>query len=84
MKRESLNPRVRMNANARGYDHAYRKARLQVLERDRWTCNYCGKNLQGADATVDHIVALANGGDATSLLNLTASCRTCNSRKRDK
>jgi 5-methylcytosine-specific restriction endonuclease McrA len=47
-------------------------------------CRNCGKHLEGADATVDHIIPLSKGGDPASHSNLAASCRSCNSRKRDK
>ena len=56
--------------------------RLRVLERDNWTCVYCHKPLQGADASIDHTrpLALADGHDYTDD-ELVAACRTCNSRK---
>jgi 5-methylcytosine-specific restriction endonuclease McrA len=42
-------------------------------------CSYCG----GRADTVDHIVALARNG-AHEADNLTAACRSCNSRKRTR
>lgn len=55
----------------------YKKVRLQVLARDGYTCYYCG-----ADAdTVDHIVAIKNGGDPVNPENLLACCKKCNSSK---
>lgn len=56
---------------------------MAVLNRDAWTCVYCGKHLEGSDATADHIVALVNGG-TDDAFNLVAACRTCNGTKSDK
>ena len=51
--------------------------RLQVLDRDKWLCGYCGKNAN----TVDHIIPRKRGG-SNELSNLVAACKSCNSRKR--
>ena len=55
----------------------YKKVRLQVLARDGYVCYYCGND---AD-TVDHIVAIKNGGDPVNPENLLACCKKCNSSK---
>lgn len=67
--------------------------RRRVLERDGWTCAYCGRELiDGAagkeGATVDHIEALAlygknsNGGARVYRDDeLISACRGCNSSK---
>ena len=59
----------------------WRATRLAVLTRDLWTCGYCGCELHGAAATVDHVVARANGGSEYDPANLVACCRRCNSVK---
>lgn len=51
----------------------YKKVRLQVLARDGYVCYYCGND---AD-TVDHIVAIKNGGDPVNPENLLACLRYC-------
>ena len=56
---------------------AYKKVRLKVLARDNYTCRYC----QGHADTVDHLIALKNGGDPLDESNMTAACRRCNSSK---
>lgn len=59
------------------------RLRLKVLNRDNWVCSYCGKHLEGADATADHIIAKNNGGE-DRLDNLVAACRKCNGTKQDR
>tara|TARA_R110000822_G_scaffold123979_5_gene258507 strand:+ start:733 stop:996 length:264 start_codon:yes stop_codon:yes gene_type:complete len=62
---------------------SWEKLRLKVLERDAWTCSFCGKHLVGGDATVDHVVAKANGGE-DRMDNCIAACRLCNGIKQDR
>jgi len=58
-----------------GSTRQWRKLRAQVLERDRWTCVYCG-----ADAAhVDHVTPRAAAGP-DSAANCVASCEDCNLR----
>ena len=59
----------------------WRATRLSVLARDLWTCHYCGCQLYGFDATVDHVQARATGGHDYDMGNLVAACRSCNSKK---
>jgi len=64
---------------------AWDKLRLFVLDRDSWLCTSCGKPLEGADATVDHISAINSGGDTLPRSSeLCSLCRSCNSRKGDR
>lgn len=62
---------------------AWGTLRQRVLDRDGWTCAYCGKTLTGSDATVDHITAKDNGGEDAEW-NLAAACLACNGRKSNK
>ena len=50
-----------------------------MLERDRWRCHYCGKQLRpgSLDATVDHLKPVALGGSHDPS-NLVAACRSDN------
>jgi hypothetical protein len=58
----------------------WKKIRLQVLNRDGWTCTYCGVS----DANeVDHVWPKSRGGEDT-LDNLVCACRRCNILKKDK
>lgn len=65
-------------------------ARLEVFERDAWTCYLCDQVLErDADpfdvlsATVDHVIALRHGGPHT-MSNVRCACLGCNSRKQDR
>jgi predicted XRE-type DNA-binding protein len=51
--------------------------RFQVLERDEFTCQYCGAKAPDAILNVDHVVAESKGGPTTAD-NLITSCRDCN------
>lgn len=53
-----------------------RAGRAGVLERDNYTCAYCG----GHGDTLDHVVPESRGGQNT-WLNLVAACAPCNGRK---
>lgn len=53
---------------------AYRRVRDAVLDRDEYTCRYCG----GPADTVDHIIPVAHRED-NSMENLVAACMPCNS-----
>ena len=55
--------------------------RRNVLRRDRYTCQYCGR--QGGELTVDHVLPRSRGGKST-WENLVAACRACNLKKGDR
>ena len=55
-------------------------ARLRVLNRDRYTCVYCGRHGSEAELHVDHIQPVANGG-SHHISNLQTTCRHCNQSK---
>jgi hypothetical protein len=58
--------------------------RFRVLERDNFTCVYCGRNPSddGVKLEVDHIFPKSRGG-TDELANLVTSCRECNQGKKD-
>lgn len=64
---------------------AWEAQRQRVLDRDGWQCAYCGKDLVGDDATVDHLEAIANS-DTRDYQDdeLVSACRRCNAAKSDK
>ncbi len=55
--------------------------RRNILRRDRYTCQYCGR--QGGELTVDHVLPKSRGGRST-WENLVAACRPCNLKKGDR
>lgn len=61
---------------AKGLGADWRRVRLQVLERDRHRCRYCGDSA----TTVDHVVPRIRGG-SDDPANLAAACESCNYSK---
>lgn len=51
--------------------------------RDEYKCRYCGKNLEQAELTIDHIFPKSRGGGNT-WKNLATACVDCNSTKGDR
>lgn len=54
--------------------------RTELMERDSWTCRYCGEAVTETTATLDHIIPQSRGG-VSEPENLTTACLTCNSIK---
>jgi len=57
-----------------------KKTRFEVFKRDGFVCGYCGSTPPSVVLEVDHILAVANGGD-NSIDNLLTSCFDCNRGK---
>jgi len=55
--------------------------RLEVFNRDHYTCQYCGKVTR--QLTLDHVVPRFRGGPHT-WENLVSACVSCNRRKAGK
>lgn len=55
--------------------------RRNVLRRDAYTCQYCGKH--GGELTVDHVVPKSRGGRSV-WENLVTACRGCNLKKKNR
>ena len=53
------------------------RLRFHVLQRDGFTCRYCGRHAPDVQLHVDHVVPRSQGGrdDPT---NLVAACKDCN------
>jgi 5-methylcytosine-specific restriction endonuclease McrA len=66
--------------------HPQKSKFVQLFERDRGRCVYCGMDLT-ADcdrfmmATEDHLVPISKGGKGRDLENLILSCMVCNRLK---
>ena len=55
-----------------------RLTRLEVFHRDRYTCQYCGKETR--QLTLDHVTPRYRGGQHT-WENVVSACVLCNRRK---
>ncbi len=56
--------------------------RRRILERDDYTCHYCGERKPVSQLEVDHILPHSRGG-AGDESNLVTACRECNRDKSD-
>jgi 5-methylcytosine-specific restriction endonuclease McrA len=55
-------------------------SRKNVLIRDDYTCQYCGKKFPPNELTIDHIIPKSKGGK-TSWDNVVTCCKKCNTIK---
>ena len=59
----------------------FKDLRRVVLERDNYTCVYCGDKKGPFEA--DHVMPKSRGG-LDKISNLVCACRNCNRSKKDK
>ena len=64
-------------------DHNVTFSRRNIFKRDRYTCQYCGKQPGSEDLTIDHVLPRSRGGPS-SWDNCVLACLTCNKRKADR
>ncbi len=55
-------------------------SRRGILVRDRYTCQYCGKQPGKQALTIDHVLPRSRGGK-TTWENVVAACKHCNGKK---
>lgn len=55
-------------------------SRMNVYQRDRFTCQYCGRKLMWKHLTFDHVVPRCRGG-RTDFRNIVTACNPCNAKK---
>jgi 5-methylcytosine-specific restriction endonuclease McrA len=55
-------------------------SRKNILLRDHYTCQYCGKVFNPSELTLDHVIPKSRGG-SSNWDNLVACCKRCNNRK---
>lgn len=55
-------------------------SRREIFERDGWRCWICGEVVAEEDASIDHVVPIAQGG-ADAPDNIRTAHRDCNSRR---
>jgi 5-methylcytosine-specific restriction endonuclease McrA len=59
--------------------HSERKlTRLEIFNRDKYTCQYCGK--ESKQLTLDHVIPRYRGGVQT-WENVVSACASCNRKK---
>lgn len=77
--------KCRDDFNRRLYEEKHTAPRFKIFERDGFRCSYCGLSSieDGIKLTVDHIIPIDKGGNSNAL-NLTTSCSSCNSSKKQK
>src|SRR5881227_3058284 len=57
--------------------------RHNIFERDKNTCQYCGKSFDRKDLNLDHVIPRDRGGP-TSWENIVCSCIECNTLKANR
>ena len=57
--------------------------RHNIFERDKNTCQYCGKAFDRNDLNLDHVIPRDRGGP-TTWENIVCSCVSCNTRKANR
>jgi 5-methylcytosine-specific restriction endonuclease McrA len=57
--------------------------RLNIFERDRNQCQYCGQIFERRDLNLDHVIPRERGGP-TTWENIVCSCIRCNTRKANR
>ena len=58
--------------------HQRKLTKLEVFNRDHYTCQYCGRPTK--ELTLDHVIPRRRGGEHT-WDNVVSACKVCNSRK---
>lgn len=61
-------------------DKEVRFTRHNIYERDKNTCQYCGKLFDRKELNLDHVIPKEMGG-RTTWSNIVCSCKACNSKK---
>lgn len=78
---------VRLTHWIRPHRKRVKFSRQNVLARDHWTCQYCGKRFSTRDLTFDHVIPRSRGGK-TSWENIVTACggtpTSCNHVKADR
>jgi hypothetical protein len=60
-----------------------KKTRFEVLKRDSFTCQYCGRSAPEIVLQLDHIHPISKDGD-DGVFNYITSCEDCNQGKKDR
>jgi 5-methylcytosine-specific restriction endonuclease McrA len=60
-----------------------KRVRFAILERDNFTCRYCGRQSDAVKLEIDHLTPVSQGG-TNDESNLFTSCFDCNRGKAAK
>jgi 5-methylcytosine-specific restriction endonuclease McrA len=71
---------VRLLQAIRGRKKAVKFSRINVMTRDGFRCQYCGRKLPMSKLNYDHVVPRSQGGK-TVWENIVTACYPCNDRK---
>ena len=71
---------VRLVRHVRHAKRGVKFSRANVLARDDFACQYCGRKAAPRELTFDHVVPRSQGG-RTSWENIVTACARCNTRK---
>jgi 5-methylcytosine-specific restriction endonuclease McrA len=55
-------------------------SRKNILVRDGYECQYCGREFSSGELTIDHVIPKVQGG-VHEWTNVVGCCRSCNMRK---
>ena len=58
-------------------------SRRNIFKRDRFTCQFCGRQPGSEELTIDHVVPRSQGGTST-WENCVLACIDCNAKKADR
>jgi len=74
---------VRLKRNIGSIKRGVKFSKINVLTRDGFKCQYCGKKGSIEELNYDHVVPRSHGGK-TVWENIVTACYGCNSRKADR
>ncbi|MGC4089063.1 MAG: HNH endonuclease [Polyangiaceae bacterium] len=74
---------IRLRRMPRSNRRAVKFSRVNVYQRDGWTCQYCGAKKADKELSFDHVLPRASGG-RTVWENIVTACKPCNTRKAHK
>ena len=71
---------ARLTRPVAAYKKGVKFSRVNIMTRDNFTCQYCGKHLPMKELNYDHVIPRVQGGK-TVWENIVTSCYPCNDRK---
>lgn len=71
---------VRLLRSVSGFKKGVKFSRVNVMSRDSFRCQYCGKQLPMKELNYDHVIPRHQGGQ-TVWENIATSCYPCNFKK---